>query len=118
MSTGPGGRPSCVTRPYVVQLSDAMSAADIDVVREHVELLLRRRQHVVCLVEGADLRLVDALAHLHLLAARHDGTLVVRSNQAMDELLQLVGLSEMSRQAEPLEDRDVQEVVDVRDAPL
>jgi hypothetical protein len=84
---------------------------------------------VVCHVDGApDVTVVGALARLGLLCRRLDVTVRVRSTgtsrEALEALLELTGLAGAvparlagGRQPEAREERGVEEVVHVRDAP-
>jgi hypothetical protein len=89
-------------------------------------LLARDRSRgVLCCMEGTpDVTVVGALARLHLLCRRLDVPVRLRADAALEELLEFTGLdaavparSEPVGKAEPLEQRGVEEVVHMGDAP-
>ena len=92
-----------------------------DVVPRVCALLAAGRSVVCELPTVTDLAAVDAVARLRLLAVRLGGRLAVVPDPA--GVLELCGLSALlggdpGRQAEPGEQRRVQEVVDVDELPL
>jgi ABC-type transporter Mla MlaB component len=118
--------PPRARKTVVVQVHGPLGPDEIRRLCDQVRTLLAGDSRVICDVQGqADLGVVNALAHLHLMARRLDAYLRVQvTGENLAELLELTGLEaavpaalEPGGQAEAGEERRVQEVVDVRDLP-
>lgn len=107
MSPGPGRRPICMV--------PADARAEVVLLRDGVEVA---SWPLLCDNGRVDLGAVDALARLQLEARRRGCTVWLRhACPDLIELLELVGLLQVIRQSEGLEQGGVEEVV-VPDDPV
>jgi hypothetical protein len=120
MSRPDGRRHPCVGgtgEPWVVvELHGAMTPKELACACARTEALLGDHLRVRAHVRSATLPVIDVLARLRLVARREGAELAITGSCA--ELVELVGLSEALEvlgEAEPREQRGVEEVVDVRD---
>ena len=79
----------------VVRLGTGMSGAHLQQVQDTVAAAAQRGRDVVCLVEDADLAVVDALARFELLRRRRGlrGRVQAAEPGSLAELLDLAGLT-------------------------